>query len=580
MPNRNFHWRAKCPRDHRRCSPHASDVVHICLSARMAQKLFKLFSRDNSGSFRVQMPGPVLRPSFKPWAEVVDQIVAEEAHTPRRLQTTAVRIFKKLREEHGYTGCYNVAQEYVHQARVAADPNYRTRRRSKAKSSKKKQHRTAKPETRSGEASQAERSKREPRDRTAYLRSLHPRPVFMPEDFAYDWMHSIEQRATNLEAIEEQIPELQHAELKTLLTSARNGPSSNRNRSLAMLAYFRGISPSHIASFLKIGLSTVFYFARVFRNGGTSDLLTRKPRSDKKTNNDSIKSAIFSLLHSPPSAHSINRTTWRLDDLRRVLKEESDVSISRDLISIIIREAGWKWRHARIVLTSNDPEYRTKLEAIKKILSQLEPNEAFFSIDEYGPFAIKRKGGEKRVAPGEQYVIPQWQKSKGWLILTAAIELSRNRITHFFSRKKNTAEMIKMADLLRENYRGFKTLYLSWDAASWHISKDLNSHLNSLNQKAETKGFPVIKLAPLPAGAQFLNVIESIFSGMARAIIHNSDYPSPEAAMEAIDCYFKQRNEYFATHPSKAGNKIWGMERVPSHFAEDQNCKDPAYQSY
>jgi hypothetical protein len=40
---------------------------------------------------------------------------------------------------------------------------------------------------------------------------------------------------------------------------------------------------------------------------------------------------------------------------------------------------------------------------------------------------------------------------------------------------------------------------------------------------------------PLPAGAQFLNVIESVFSGMARAIIHNSDYPSPIAATEAID---------------------------------------------
>jgi hypothetical protein len=28
------------------------------------------------------------------------------------------------------------------------------------------------------------------------------------------------------------------------------------------------------------------------------------------------------------------------------------------------------------------------------------------------------------------------------------------------------------------------------------------------------------------SGAQFLNVIESVFSGMARAIIHNSDYDS------------------------------------------------------
>jgi hypothetical protein len=36
----------------------------------------------------------------------------------------------------------------------------------------------------------------------------------------------------------------------------------------------------------------------------------------------------------------------------------------------------------------------------------------------------------------------------------------------------------------------------------------------------------LVDTAPLPAGAQFLNVIESVFSGMARAIIHNSDYKS------------------------------------------------------
>ena len=41
-------------------------------------------------------------------------------------------------------------------------------------------------------------------------------------------------------------------------------------------------------------------------------------------------------------------------------------------------------------------------------------------------------------------MVPQYQKSKGWLILTAALELSRNQITHFYSLKKNTEEMIKM----------------------------------------------------------------------------------------------------------------------------------------
>src|ERR1039458_3729115 len=114
--------------------------------------------------------------------------------------------------------------------------------------------------------------------------------------------------------------------------------------------------------------------------------------------------------------------------------------------SAALKAAEFKWRKAKVVLTSNDPDYQTKVDVIKRILSDLREDEAFFSIDKYGPFAIKRKGGTKRVGPGETYVIPQYQKSKGCLILTAALELSRNQISHFYSLKKNTEEMIKMAD--------------------------------------------------------------------------------------------------------------------------------------
>ena len=74
-----------------------------------------------------------------------------------------------------------------------------------------------------------------------------------------------------------------------------------------------------------------------------------------------------------------------------------------------------------------------------------------------------------------------------------------------------------------------------------------------------------------------LNVIESVFSGMRRAIIHNSDFPSPEAAQGMIDKYFAGRNEEFSKRPKRAGQKIWGDERVPSEFSVSHNCKDPKY---
>lgn len=109
------------------------------------------------------------------------------------------------------------------------------------------------------------------------------------------------------------------------------------------------------------------------------------------------------------------------------------------------------------------------------------------------------------------------------------------------------------------------------------MSKALVSYIEKHNQVAVENSRPLVELAPLPASAQFLNVIESVFSGMARAIIHGSNYESKDAAIKAIDLYFAERNEDFRLNPHRAGNKIWGKERTPSEFSSGHNCKDPAY---
>ena len=186
-------------------------------------------------------------------------------------------------------------------------------------------------------------------------------------------------------------------------------------------------------------------------------------------------------------------------------------------------------------------------------------------------------GGRKLSGPDDRPVVPQWHKSRGSLILTAALDLSSNQVTHFYSDKKNTDEMIKMMDVLLIKYADRRKIYLSWDAASWHIARRLNQRLDAHNTEAATSAHPLVAAAPLPSGAQFLNVIESVFSGMSRAIIHNSDYSSLEEAKAAIDRHFEERNNHFQKYPERAGRKIWGKEREPATFSESSNCKDPRY---
>ena len=108
---------------------------------------------------------------------------------------------------------------------------------------------------------------------------------------------------------------------------------------------------------------------------------------------EKYREAVFSILHSPPSSYNINRATWRIVDIKRVMKEK-ELPISKSYISNIIKNEGFRFRKAKKVLTSTDPNYKEKLQKIKKILANLKPMEKFFSIDEYGPFAIKLHGGK------------------------------------------------------------------------------------------------------------------------------------------------------------------------------------------
>jgi transposase len=366
--------------------------------------------------------------------------------------------------------------------------------------------------------------------------------------------------------------------LSTIAPHLNSRSKPYRTRALALTFHLLGIKQSTIAEFLLYSRRTVRKLIACFTNDDCCSLFGRQKCRAKKCERRDLKERLFALMHTPPADYQINRTTWTIDLLRDVL-EEQGILIGKNTISKMIRSEGYNFRKTREVLTSNDPKYREKLRSITGILRRLGPADRFFSIDEYGPFSVKERGGRRRVRKGEYPTVPQYQDSKGFTIVTAALELTGNQVTHFYSKKKDTEEMIKLLELLIDKYWDCRRLYFSWDSASWHSSKKFLAEVKRVNSRKYRTLYqsPMIKLAPLPARAQFLNVIESVFSGMSQAIIHNSNYPSVDAAKSAIDKYFCKRNEHFRMYPKRAGNKIWGDELVLSKFSPSHNCKHPRF---
>ncbi|WPU98397.1 IS630 family transposase [Mucilaginibacter sp. cycad4] len=279
---------------------------------------------------------------------------------------------------------------------------------------------------------------------------------------------------------------------------------------------------------------------------------------------------LIKLLHESPKMHGLNRTSWTITALADTYEKIYAEKVSWAQTSYTLQQNGYRFKKSRDMLTSQDPKFREKINRLQNILRRLKKDEKFFSIDEYGPVGVKIKGGRMLKKGNEDYQIPNKQKHKGVVICTAALELSTNQVTHFYSIKKNTFETMKLIEILIAKYSDQKRIFLCWDNVSWHRSNILLNFIKDHNEESR----PLVVPMPLPSCTQFLNVIESVFSGLARTVIHNSNYDSLEDCQAAIDRHFSERNEHFKNHPRRAGNKIWGKEPVAPKFCETHKCRN------
>ena len=118
------------------------------------------------------------------------------------------------------------------------------------------------------------------------------------------------------------------------------------------------------AALKRIGIprSTYYRWVNTLRKTGTLQSCVRKSDYCCITKRDDIKKMVFQVMHAPPSDFGFNRTTWKLDELQEAIAK-SGIQVGRHSIRRIVKDAGYRWLKAR---------------------------EGFFSIDEYGPFSVKK----------------------------------------------------------------------------------------------------------------------------------------------------------------------------------------------
>ena len=231
---------------------------------------------------------------------------------------------------------------------------------------------------------------------------------------------------------------------------------------VVLLGLSSGHGISELCHRIGRGRRTVQNWCRTYETVGIDGLPLKRSRhiSEKAREGiDDKKTRLIKIIHEAPRAYGINRSTWSLQSLSDAYQKTYGKRVSRSSISEYFHSAGYKFKKAKRSLTSNDPAFRDKLNIIRNTLSHLAVNEKFFSIDEFGPFSVKLRGG-RALVPGDQIrTVPQRQRVRGSLICTAALELSSNQVTHFYSKKKNTKEMIKLLRRLVIGYKNERRIF-------------------------------------------------------------------------------------------------------------------------
>jgi transposase len=144
-----------------------------------------------------------------------------------------------------------------------------------------------------------------------------------------------------------------HPDLQTLLERLKNARLGDRQRSIAVLGNRSGLLSGSICSAFNLSRQTYRKYVRLFDEGGAAALFAARISPLRKFDKEKVKKAVFSLLHQPPSNFGINRTTWKMADLSRILTETGEPA-GEDVIRKIVKQAGYHWRKARVVLPSND----------------------------------------------------------------------------------------------------------------------------------------------------------------------------------------------------------------------------------
>src|SRR6476646_5562182 len=202
-------------------------------------------------------------------------------------------------------------------------------------------------------------------------------------------------------------------------------------------------------------------------------------------------------------------------------------------------------------LERRDREFESKMAKVLPVYQEVEivnagllegtlkePSVVTISYDEKpGIQALATTTPDRPPAPNQfaSHLRDYEYKRLGTVSLLAGLDLHTGRVTEIVSDHHASADFIGLLGKLDESYPPQTRIRLLLDNHSAHISKETHGWLSVHPQRFE--------FVFTPKHGSWLNIVETLFSKMARSMLRGIRVASKQELIDRIHLYFDQLNE-------------------------------------
>jgi transposase len=341
------------------------------------------------------------------------------------------------------------------------------------------------------------------------------------------------------------------------LSKSRKAPLREVQRAKVLLHYADKVPILQIQQLVNVSRPSIYKcIDKALAAGADAGLKDHYHRPFEPTIDDAAKTWVINLACTKPKDHGLAAELWTYNELAKYTRKYAP-SAGHPSLSKAAKATIWRILSAdeiqphkiKYYLERRDPDFERKMQEVlmvyqevnlqndQKPVDNIHPGMITVSVDEKpGVQAINNVAPDLPPKPGRHKSVGRDYEYKrlGTVSILAALDLHNGKIIAQVHDRHRSREFIELLKELDGCYPKESMIRIILDNHSAHISKETMKYLASRPGR--------FMYVHTPKHGSWLNLIESVFSKMARSFLRHIRVSSKEELKERIHKGIKEIN--------------------------------------